>query len=128
MLLCSPSQKIGNFSIVRRLGVQECILLVTQRITKYPVLVERILQNTEGRRCPALPVPRGISDTRKLWQRTPQRQALSCALLPPAASRGWWGSPVDACFLYQSPGFEAWLCFPFQPLANVQKHLGGSRW
>lgn len=26
----------------------ECILLVTQRITKYPVLVERILSNTEG--------------------------------------------------------------------------------
>lgn len=26
----------------------ECILLVTQRITKYPVLVERILNNTEG--------------------------------------------------------------------------------
>lgn len=42
------SQKINNLSIVRRLGVTECILLVTQRITKYPVLVERILQNTEG--------------------------------------------------------------------------------
>ncbi|XP_077697885.1 rho guanine nucleotide exchange factor 18 isoform X3 [Eretmochelys imbricata] len=41
-------KKIGNSSIVRRLGVQECILLVTQRITKYPVLVERILQNTEA--------------------------------------------------------------------------------
>ncbi|XP_032107935.1 rho guanine nucleotide exchange factor 18 isoform X4 [Sapajus apella] len=41
-------KKIGNFSIVRRLGVQECILLVTQRITKYPVLVERIVQNTEA--------------------------------------------------------------------------------
>ncbi|XP_075060780.1 rho guanine nucleotide exchange factor 18 [Mixophyes fleayi] len=40
-------KKIGNFSIVRRLGVLECILLVTQRITKYPVLVERIIQNTE---------------------------------------------------------------------------------
>uniref|UniRef100_H3AFI9 Rho/Rac guanine nucleotide exchange factor 18 n=1 Tax=Latimeria chalumnae TaxID=7897 RepID=H3AFI9_LATCH len=40
-------RKISNFSIVRRLGVQECILLVTQRITKYPVLMERILQNTE---------------------------------------------------------------------------------
>lgn len=33
---------------MRRLGVPECILLVTQRITKYPVLVERILSNTEG--------------------------------------------------------------------------------
>ncbi|KAM5237627.1 rho guanine nucleotide exchange factor 18 [Ctenodactylus gundi] len=41
-------KKIGNFSVVRRLGVQECILLVTQRITKYPVLVERIIQNTEA--------------------------------------------------------------------------------
>ncbi|XP_049443520.1 rho guanine nucleotide exchange factor 18 isoform X2 [Epinephelus fuscoguttatus] len=41
-------RKINNLSIVRRLGVPECILLVTQRITKYPVLVERILQNTEA--------------------------------------------------------------------------------
>ncbi|NXJ95005.1 ARHGI factor, partial [Corythaixoides concolor] len=41
-------KKIGNCSIVRRLGVQECILLVTQRITKYPVLVERVIQNTEA--------------------------------------------------------------------------------
>ncbi|KAM4807837.1 LOW QUALITY PROTEIN: rho guanine nucleotide exchange factor 18 [Rhinophrynus dorsalis] len=40
-------KKIGNSSIVRRLGVLECILLVTQRITKYPVLVERIIHNTE---------------------------------------------------------------------------------
>lgn len=40
--------KIGRLSVVRRLGVPECILLVTQRITKYPVLVERILLNTEG--------------------------------------------------------------------------------
>ncbi|XP_068089867.1 rho guanine nucleotide exchange factor 18-like isoform X2 [Hyperolius riggenbachi] len=41
-------KKIGNSSIVRRLGVPECILLVTQRITKYPVLVERIIRNSEG--------------------------------------------------------------------------------
>ncbi|XP_072294090.1 rho guanine nucleotide exchange factor 18 isoform X1 [Eucyclogobius newberryi] len=40
-------RRINNLSIVRRLGVTECILLVTQRITKYPVLVERILHNTE---------------------------------------------------------------------------------
>ncbi|NXG46608.1 ARG28 factor, partial [Psilopogon haemacephalus] len=30
--------------LARRRGIPECILLVTQRITKYPVLVERILQ------------------------------------------------------------------------------------
>ncbi|KAI3368754.1 hypothetical protein L3Q82_025742, partial [Scortum barcoo] len=41
-------RKISNLSIVRRLGVTECILLVTQRITKYPVLVEHILHNTEA--------------------------------------------------------------------------------
>lgn len=41
-------KKLGSSSIVRRLGIQECILLVTQRITKYPVLVERIIQNTEA--------------------------------------------------------------------------------
>ncbi|XP_070764989.1 rho guanine nucleotide exchange factor 18 [Enoplosus armatus] len=41
-------RKINNLSIVRRLGVTECTLLVTQRITKYPVLVERILHNTEA--------------------------------------------------------------------------------
>ncbi|XP_051551427.1 rho guanine nucleotide exchange factor 18-like isoform X2 [Myxocyprinus asiaticus] len=40
-------RKINNSSIVRRLGVPECILLVTQRITKYPVLLERIILNTE---------------------------------------------------------------------------------
>lgn len=34
----------------------ECILLVTQRITKYPVLVERMLSNTEGPR-PSVPSP-----------------------------------------------------------------------
>uniref|UniRef100_A0AAY4APN0 Rho guanine nucleotide exchange factor (GEF) 28a n=1 Tax=Denticeps clupeoides TaxID=299321 RepID=A0AAY4APN0_9TELE len=33
-------------SLVRRREIPECILLVTQRITKYPVLLERILQHT----------------------------------------------------------------------------------
>nr|XP_060641729.1 rho guanine nucleotide exchange factor 18 [Anolis sagrei ordinatus] len=41
-------KRISNASIVRRLGIQECNLLVTQRITKYPVLLERIIHNTEG--------------------------------------------------------------------------------
>ncbi|XP_018426730.1 PREDICTED: rho guanine nucleotide exchange factor 28-like [Nanorana parkeri] len=35
----------GNLQ-ARRRGIPECILLVTQRITKYPVLVERILRYT----------------------------------------------------------------------------------
>ncbi|XP_036382409.1 rho guanine nucleotide exchange factor 28-like isoform X1 [Megalops cyprinoides] len=38
----------SNNSLVRRREIPECILLVTQRITKYPVLLERILQHSEG--------------------------------------------------------------------------------
>ncbi|XP_061822499.1 rho guanine nucleotide exchange factor 28 isoform X2 [Nerophis lumbriciformis] len=38
----------GGNSLVRRREIPECILLVTQRITKYPVLLERILQYTQG--------------------------------------------------------------------------------
>uniref|UniRef100_A0A9R1SHZ9 Rho guanine nucleotide exchange factor (GEF) 2a n=2 Tax=Cyprinus carpio TaxID=7962 RepID=A0A9R1SHZ9_CYPCA len=33
--------------LLRRHGFQECILLVTQRITKYPVLLQRIYDNTK---------------------------------------------------------------------------------
>ncbi|NXN35409.1 ARG28 factor, partial [Rhinoptilus africanus] len=40
--------KLRNSSLLaRRREIPECILLVTQRITKYPVLVERILQYTK---------------------------------------------------------------------------------
>ncbi|XP_047446647.1 rho guanine nucleotide exchange factor 18a [Mugil cephalus] len=41
-------RKIGQLPLVRRLGIPECFLLLTQRITKYPVLVERIIQNTDA--------------------------------------------------------------------------------
>ncbi|XP_029435293.1 rho guanine nucleotide exchange factor 2 isoform X4 [Rhinatrema bivittatum] len=41
-------RRMTRSSILRRHGVQECILLVTQRITKYPVLIDRILQNSKG--------------------------------------------------------------------------------
>uniref|UniRef100_A0A8C3LI62 A-kinase anchoring protein 13 n=1 Tax=Chrysolophus pictus TaxID=9089 RepID=A0A8C3LI62_CHRPC len=51
--LCSKDKRFQAFvkkkmssSLVRRLGISECILLVTQRITKYPVLLQRILQYT----------------------------------------------------------------------------------
>ncbi|XP_025023761.1 A-kinase anchor protein 13 isoform X4 [Python bivittatus] len=40
-------KKKMSCSVVRRLGIPECILLVTQRITKYPVLLQRILQYTK---------------------------------------------------------------------------------
>ncbi|KAM7413850.1 hypothetical protein PAMA_018915 [Pampus argenteus] len=40
-------KRIMSSSIVRRLSIPECILLITQRITKYPVLIQRILQHTK---------------------------------------------------------------------------------
>ncbi|RXN38571.1 A-kinase anchor 13-like protein [Labeo rohita] len=40
-------RKKMSSSVVRRLGIPECILLVTQRITKYPVLLQRVLQHTK---------------------------------------------------------------------------------
>ncbi|XP_067878921.1 rho guanine nucleotide exchange factor 2-like [Heterodontus francisci] len=41
-------RRMTRSSVLRRHGIQECILLVTQRITKYPVLIDRILHNTKG--------------------------------------------------------------------------------
>ncbi|XP_070622763.1 rho guanine nucleotide exchange factor 2 isoform X2 [Erythrolamprus reginae] len=41
-------RKLSRSTVLRRHGMQECILLVTQRITKYPGLVNRILQNSKG--------------------------------------------------------------------------------
>ncbi|XP_030642519.1 A-kinase anchor protein 13 [Chanos chanos] len=40
-------KKKMSSTIVRRLSIPECILLVTQRITKYPVLLQRILEHTK---------------------------------------------------------------------------------
>ncbi|KAK2109768.1 Rho guanine nucleotide exchange factor 2 [Saguinus oedipus] len=40
--------KVTRSTVLKRHGVQECILLVTQRITKYPVLLSRILQHSHG--------------------------------------------------------------------------------
>ncbi|TRY56243.1 hypothetical protein DNTS_028555 [Danionella cerebrum] len=40
-------RRICQLSIVRRLGIPEIILLITQRITKYPVLFERVIKYTE---------------------------------------------------------------------------------
>ncbi|XP_068189290.1 rho guanine nucleotide exchange factor 2 isoform X2 [Antennarius striatus] len=39
-------RRVNRGPLLRCHGVQECILLVTQRISKYPVLIQRILDNT----------------------------------------------------------------------------------
>uniref|UniRef100_A0A672GJR0 Rho guanine nucleotide exchange factor (GEF) 1a n=1 Tax=Salarias fasciatus TaxID=181472 RepID=A0A672GJR0_SALFA len=41
-------RRVSRGPLLRCHGVQECILLVTQRISKYPVLIQRILDNTTG--------------------------------------------------------------------------------
>lgn len=41
-------QRLSRGPLLRCHGVQECILLVTQRISKYPVLIQHILENTTG--------------------------------------------------------------------------------
>lgn len=41
-------KKIGQLPLVRRRDMPHCFLLVTQRITKYPVLIERLIKNTEA--------------------------------------------------------------------------------
>ncbi|XP_008403050.1 A-kinase anchor protein 13 isoform X8 [Poecilia reticulata] len=40
-------KKKRSSNTVRRLDIPECILLVTQRITKYPVLIQRMLSHTK---------------------------------------------------------------------------------
>ncbi|XP_075714325.1 A-kinase anchor protein 13 isoform X2 [Rhinoderma darwinii] len=40
-------KKKSSSPIVRRMGIPECLLLVTQRITKYPIILERILHYTD---------------------------------------------------------------------------------
>ncbi|KGL92690.1 Rho guanine nucleotide exchange factor 28, partial [Charadrius vociferus] len=51
--------KLRNSNLLaRRRGIPECILLVTQRITKYPVLVERILQYSKE----------GTEEHKDLWK------------------------------------------------------------
>lgn len=41
-------QKCSVNKMCRRLSVPECITLVTQRLTKYPLLFEAIIKTTKG--------------------------------------------------------------------------------
>lgn len=62
----SPPQRVTRSPLLRRHGVPECILLVTQRITKYPVLIERILKNSKGTGVPGRGCdPRGVVGRRR---------------------------------------------------------------
>ena len=41
-------QKCNANKYCRRLSIPECITLVTQRLTKYPMLIEAIVKTTKG--------------------------------------------------------------------------------
>uniref|UniRef100_A0A673G812 Rho guanine nucleotide exchange factor 2-like n=1 Tax=Sinocyclocheilus rhinocerous TaxID=307959 RepID=A0A673G812_9TELE len=60
------SQRVSRRPLLRRHGFQECILLVTQRITKYPVLVQRIYDNTKDNPEEAAGLSQSLSCMREL--------------------------------------------------------------
>ncbi|XP_012678302.2 rho guanine nucleotide exchange factor 2 isoform X3 [Clupea harengus] len=66
-------RRISRGPLLRRHGVQECILLVTQRITKYPVLIQRILDNTKGSEEESESLAQGLTLLRELLSSVDQQ-------------------------------------------------------
>uniref|UniRef100_A0A8C7GC76 Rho/Rac guanine nucleotide exchange factor 2 n=1 Tax=Oncorhynchus kisutch TaxID=8019 RepID=A0A8C7GC76_ONCKI len=71
----SHNQRVSRGPLLRRHGIQECILLVTQRITKYPVLIQRILDNTKGSEEEAQSLAQSLSLIRDLLSSVDQQVA-----------------------------------------------------
>ncbi|XP_016106309.1 rho guanine nucleotide exchange factor 2-like isoform X2 [Sinocyclocheilus grahami] len=59
-------RRVSRGPLLRRHGFQECILLVTQRITKYPVLLQRICDNTKDNPEEAAGLSQALSCIREL--------------------------------------------------------------
>ncbi|XP_051271250.1 rho guanine nucleotide exchange factor 1a isoform X3 [Dicentrarchus labrax] len=59
-------RRVSRGPLLRCHGVQECILLVTQRISKYPVLIQRILDNTTDDEEEASSLAQALSMIREL--------------------------------------------------------------
>ncbi|KAF4100618.1 hypothetical protein G5714_018814 [Onychostoma macrolepis] len=59
-------RRVSRGPLLRRHGFQECILLVTQRITKYPVLLQRIYDNTKDNPEEAAGLSHALSCIREL--------------------------------------------------------------
>ncbi|XP_055782068.1 rho guanine nucleotide exchange factor 2 [Salvelinus fontinalis] len=68
-------RRVSRGPLLRRHGIQECILLVTQRITKYPVLIKRILDNTKGSEEEAQSLAQSLSLIRDLLSSVDQQVA-----------------------------------------------------
>ncbi|XP_076837333.1 LOW QUALITY PROTEIN: rho guanine nucleotide exchange factor 2 [Brachyhypopomus gauderio] len=72
-------RRVSRGPLLRRHGVQECILLVTQRITKYPVLIQRILDNTKGSEEEAESLSQALALIKDLLSSVDQQvQELAC--------------------------------------------------
>ncbi|XP_066577418.1 rho guanine nucleotide exchange factor 2 isoform X2 [Amia ocellicauda] len=65
-------RRVSRGSLLRRHGIQECILLVTQRITKYPVLIDRILHNSTGNETDAVLLSQSLVQIRSLLSQVDQ--------------------------------------------------------
>ncbi|KAK2540158.1 hypothetical protein Q9966_004725, partial [Columba livia] len=59
-------RRMTRSPLLRRHGVPECILLVTQRITKYPVLIERILKNSKDNEAEVADLSRALALVKEL--------------------------------------------------------------
>ncbi|KAM4631305.1 rho guanine nucleotide exchange factor 2 isoform 2-T3 [Polymixia lowei] len=59
-------RRVSRGHLLRRHGIQECILLVTQRITKYPILMQHILDNTKDNEEEASCLAQALSLVREL--------------------------------------------------------------
>ncbi|TRY58753.1 hypothetical protein DNTS_034572 [Danionella cerebrum] len=66
-------RRVSRGPLLRRHGFQECILLVTQRITKYPVLLQRILDNTKDNPEEAAGLSQAVSCIRELLSSVDQQ-------------------------------------------------------
>ncbi|XP_045081991.1 rho guanine nucleotide exchange factor 2-like isoform X2 [Coregonus clupeaformis] len=66
-------RRVCRGHLLRRHGIQECILLVTQRITKYPVLIQRILDNTKDNEEEASCLTQSLTQIRELLSSVDQQ-------------------------------------------------------
>uniref|UniRef100_A0A4W6CVI8 Rho guanine nucleotide exchange factor (GEF) 2a n=1 Tax=Lates calcarifer TaxID=8187 RepID=A0A4W6CVI8_LATCA len=90
-------RRMSRGPLLRCHGVQECILLVTQRISKYPVLIQRILDNTTEDEEEAACLAQALSMVRELLssidqqmeelEKTQRLQEIQAKLDPRAEAR-----------------------------------------
>ncbi|XP_041663984.1 rho guanine nucleotide exchange factor 1a [Cheilinus undulatus] len=104
-------RRVSRGPLLRCHGVQECILLVTQRISKYPVLIQRILDNTTDDDEEASSLAQALSLVRELLssidqqmedlEKTQRLQEIQAKLDPRAETRVRDGSLFKPAELFR---------------------------